>query len=92
MTKSTESERLYFTPPEIAKELGVSKNSILLFIASGELKASNIGRKAVPRWRVTRPDFVEFMNKRSNRKNRVEGTPFNKVANYQPCRSSNFIG
>ncbi len=56
----------YLTPPAIAKVLGVSKEHVIRFIASGELRAVNTSLGDRPRWKVNPDDFQAFVNRRSN--------------------------
>jgi excisionase family DNA binding protein len=52
------------TPPEVAKELGCRASSVLAWIKSGKLKASNLATASRPRYRVTLEDLAEFLKSR----------------------------
>lgn len=65
---STEIERTHITPPTIAAELGTSVDTVLGLIRSGQLKASNLGQRVRPRWRVSRADLQAFLDARSNQR------------------------
>ena len=54
------------TPPEAAKRLGVSPQTVIWWIRAGELPAINIGRRSArrPRFRITEDDFERFLEGR----------------------------
>jgi hypothetical protein len=58
--------RTHLTPPVIAEQLGCNVASILTFIHSGQLKATNLGHATRPRWRICRDDLRNFLDSRSN--------------------------
>jgi len=49
------------TAAQAARTLGVRKQSVLGWIRTGELKASNVGRGYQPRWRIKRVDLDAFL-------------------------------
>ena len=56
----------WFTPPQIARELGTKPSTILRWIRRGELTAVNIGSGAFkPRFRVSRDAFDKFLLSRT---------------------------
>ena len=58
-----ESER-FWTIKEIAAKFGKSPNTVLSLIRSGNLKASNLGASARPRWIVSESDLKELLSRR----------------------------
>lgn len=52
------------TPKEVAEELGVDPDAIYEWIANGELEAEDLGRRSVPRWRITRVALEGFRARR----------------------------
>ena len=52
------------TPKEVAEELGVDPDAIYEWIAKGELPAEDLGRRSVPRWRITRAALEDFLARR----------------------------
>lgn len=52
------------TPPDVAKRLGVKPATVIGWIKSGQLKASNLSKGARPRYRVQPDDLAEFLDKR----------------------------
>lgn len=70
--------RSVLTPPQVAKQLGVDPATVISWIRSGQLKASNLGKgDQRPRYRVQPGDLDAFLKKRqptlqSSRKPRSE--------------------
>jgi excisionase family DNA binding protein len=64
---ATTIEREYLTPPQAATLLGVHHDSVLTWIHSGELRASDLTatRGARPRWRIHRADLEAFLQRRA---------------------------
>jgi len=62
MTMST------YTPPTIAKMLGVKPDKVLVWIRSGELIAFDISERRGnrPRWRILDEHLQEFLRSRQN--------------------------
>ncbi len=56
-----------FTTSEIIKYLRVTKRTVLNWIHSGELRATNVSNSARPRYRIEEADFEEFKLRRSSR-------------------------
>lgn len=52
------------TPPEVAKRLGVKPATVVSWIKSGQLKASNLSKGVRPRYRVQPDDLADFLDKR----------------------------
>ena len=54
------------TPPQVAKQLGVSPDKVRGWIAKGELPATNVatGKGGRPRYRISETDLAEFQKKR----------------------------
>lgn len=61
-------QRDWLTPPTIARELGINSSKVCELIASGELRAVNLSLRTRPRWRVSRADLNDFLQRRSNSK------------------------
>ena len=59
---------MYLTPPQAAKVLGVSVDSVHQFIRSGKLKASDLGQAGRPRWKIAKQNIEAFMDGCSNAK------------------------
>lgn len=61
------TERL-LRPREVAEILGVRRETIYAWIASGDLKHFDIGSgEREPRWRIRREDLDEFIARRESR-------------------------
>ena len=60
--------RTHLTPPVVAEMLGCGPDTVIHFIAVGELRATNLGRSSRPRWRISRDDLQHFMDNRSNQR------------------------
>lgn len=57
--------RTVLTPPQVAKQLGVDPATVIGWIRSGQLKASNLGKGDLrPRYRVQPGDLDAFLKKR----------------------------
>lgn len=56
------------TPPELAKELGVSPDKVLYWIHSGELQAANLATRqgGRPRYSIDRKSVESFKRMRAN--------------------------
>jgi excisionase family DNA binding protein len=53
------------TPPKVAKVLGVDPSTVISWIQSRQLKASNVGKGGKkPRYRIQRSDLEAFMQSR----------------------------
>lgn len=63
-----DNERTHITPPLVAAKLGCSVETVLRFIHSGALRASNLGQSIRPRWRISKADLQAFLDARSNQK------------------------
>lgn len=64
------THRTYLTPRMIREEIGVCSETVLSWINTRELKASNISNGSErPRWRVARADLNSFLDRRSNQVN-----------------------
>lgn len=63
----TAPARVYSTPPQVAKELGVEPPKVLGWIASGELAAFNVANRTSkrPRWRISDEALSNFIAARS---------------------------
>ena len=53
------------TPPVLAKRLGVGVHKVLRWIASGQLRAINVGDGTRPRWRIMADDLQAFLERRA---------------------------
>ncbi|WP_428308171.1 helix-turn-helix domain-containing protein [Lacipirellula sp.] len=63
--KPTEPDAL--TPPEVAKRLGVTPETVIGWIKSGQLKASNVGKGvAKPRYKIQPANLERFMASRQS--------------------------
>lgn len=62
------TEKTHLTPPQVATQLGCAVDTVLRFIHSGALRASNLGQSIRPRWRIARADLEAFLDARSNQK------------------------
>lgn len=63
-----ETERQFFSPPEVGKLLGVDANKVIGWIRSGELPAINAATTlcgARPRYRVSREALEAFQRRRA---------------------------
>jgi hypothetical protein len=61
--------RNWYSPDALAAELGVSTQTVLGWIAHGDLEAVNVGRAAQagkPRWRIAAGKVREFTRRRSS--------------------------
>ncbi len=63
-----------FTPPQIAKMVGATPDTIIHHIRSGELEAYNLGTAKRPRWRVTQESYNRFRQLRSNKPTKPKQT------------------
>lgn len=54
-----------YTPPSAARLLAVNVHKILAWIASGEIRASNLGNGSRPRWRIMPDDLQAFLDRRA---------------------------
>lgn len=65
------AERPFISPAEAARELGIAAEKVCLWIARGELRATNAATNPTgrPRWRIHRSDLAVFLAGRAN------GTP-----------------
>ena len=61
------TERTTWTPPELAREWGVSPDKILTWIRNGELPATNLAteRSGRPRYRIDAEGIAAFKAKRA---------------------------
>jgi excisionase family DNA binding protein len=63
--RSRTAERTVLTPPQVAKQLGVDPSTVIGWIRTRELKASNVGKGGQrPRYRIQQADLGAFMRKR----------------------------
>lgn len=58
----------FWTPPRLARILGVGPDQILSFIRAGELKAVNTSLTGRARWKIDPRDLQKFLDARSNQK------------------------
>ena len=66
-TKRKNVERTHVTPRDICDSVGLGIETVLGWIHSGELKASNIAKSSLrPRWRIEKVDLKAFLDARSN--------------------------
>lgn len=62
-----QNSKTHMKPQEIADSLGVGVDTVLRWINSEILKASNIAMtRNRPRWRVSKDDLQAFLDARSN--------------------------
>ncbi len=56
----------FLTPPEVAKRLRVSPETVIGWIKADELKAINAGRRGCvrPRYRILESDLEDFIRRR----------------------------
>lgn len=53
------------TPPQVAEQLGVDPATVICWIRSGQLKASNVGKGAQrPRYKIRQSDLDQFLKSR----------------------------
>lgn len=74
--KQTETT-VFLTPARIAKMLHVTSQTVLSWIASGELPATDVSRKKNPRrrsYRVATDDLIEFRRTREVKPSEVVAT------------------
>lgn len=76
------SDRRFFTPTQLAKEIGVAPEKILAWIRKGELRAINIAerRNGRARWRVSSDDWAAFLDSRANSKPASKPAPKRRQA------------
>ena len=55
-------QKLGMTIDEVARQLGVHRNSVYIWVNQKELRAIRIGR----RWRILPEDLKTFLDKRAN--------------------------
>jgi len=57
----------YLTPPEVAEQFRVNSTKVLMWIRSGELRATNVAASLIgrPRWRISLADLAVFEQRRS---------------------------
>jgi excisionase family DNA binding protein len=61
--------RAVLTPPQVARQLGVDPATVIGWIRSGEMKASNVGKGSQrPRYRIQQSDLDAFLRKRQPEK------------------------
>jgi hypothetical protein len=56
----------FWTPPQVAKLLGVGVGKITAFIDRGELTAVNTSLQERPRWKIEPAALRRFLDSRSN--------------------------
>ena len=65
INKKKHGSQSVLTPPQVAKQLSVDPATVINWIRSGELKASNVGKGAQrPRYRILRGDLDAFLESR----------------------------
>lgn len=59
-------DRRVITPPQLACQYGVSREKIIAWIESGELRAINLSTRPSdqPRWAIDLDDLAEFERRR----------------------------
>jgi len=57
-----------YTPPQVAKMLGATIETVMHFVRNGELIAYNLGTAKRSRWRITDRALDDFRNSRSTSK------------------------
>lgn len=60
----------FFTPPQLARHIGISEDKIYPWIESGELRAVNMAAQSDgerPRWRISVEAVEEFLASRENK-------------------------
>ncbi len=56
----------WFTPPQIAEQLGVNVDRVRGWIYAGELEAVNVADSPKrPRWRISQDAYDEFLTSRT---------------------------
>jgi excisionase family DNA binding protein len=67
MASSTSNES-WLTPPQLAKQLGVSPEKVLTWIRSGELPGVNVAERLTgrPRWRISPEALEQFLKRRES--------------------------
>jgi excisionase family DNA binding protein len=63
-TKEPEVLPKTLTPPEVAKQLGADPATVINWIRSGQLKASNLATGARPRYVIRPEDLDKFLGSR----------------------------
>lgn len=64
ISKPTSTERTVLTPPEVAKQLGADPATVINWIRSGQLKASNLATGHRPRFVIRPEDLDRFLDSR----------------------------
>ena len=65
---ATVDDQQYYTPPQIARHLGVKHDTVLTWIHGHELQAVNLAARSGgqrPRWRISRQALDDFLSRRS---------------------------
>lgn len=70
------------SPPEIAKRLGCRASSVIGWIKSGQLKASNLSSSNRPRYRVQAEALADFLEKQEPRPRVRSSRPARKVSRF----------
>ena len=68
------SDERFLSPPQVGRILKTGSDKVLQFIATGELKASNVSLSGRPRWKINPADFQRFLDARSNQAKAKSGT------------------
>lgn len=68
MKSDDASSPKWLTPPQFARQLGVSSEKVLLWIRNGELRAVNVADRMAgrPRWRLSPEAIEEFLRRRQS--------------------------
>ena len=56
----------YLTPPQVAEQFRVNSAKVLMWIRTGELRATNVAASLIgrPRWRISPADLAVFEQRR----------------------------
>lgn len=58
--------RTHITPPELARQRGITADKILTWIRRGELRAINVSEGSIrPRYLIALTDLADFDNRRA---------------------------
>ncbi len=58
----------FLSPPQVGRILRTGADKVLIFIARGELKATNVSLSERPRWKIAPADLQRFLDARSNQR------------------------
>ena len=86
------TSRTVLTPPQVAEQLGVSRETVLGWIRAGQLRAANVGKRSRPRFKIDPDALAEFQAKRAPERPltplKIKQTTISTVKDYFSERAS----